>query len=315
MENPGSKDDKDDNSYAKGVNEEEKGDTLMNFKSNKLKDSNIEKEYANTDANNQDSQINYNDVKIKTDNKIKLNQELLKQSKMNIEKQSIDDNKDKNVGEEKNDEGIDIPQAFGGLGGKIFTKVNRCFSDRAIMIITIIMLLYSILLLVFSILDFIKKIKNKAKSNYFMNNILFLAFDIINITSILIYHMMNYFLKPKLTHNILILLISLLIINSIIRCLNYAKKNENMLALIINICQNFFTNLINGLTLYFFFVDAKKRKNDMHGIEEIINFTELNANVKTKKEDGLQLDIVSNTKVKPVALVEEEIDNHNNGNN
>ena len=110
MENPGSKDDKDDNSYAKGVNEEEKGDTLMNFKSNKLKDSNIEKEYANTDANNQDSQINYNDVKIKTDNKIKLNQELLKQSKMNIEKQSIDDNKDKNVGEEKNDEGTKLSE-------------------------------------------------------------------------------------------------------------------------------------------------------------------------------------------------------------
>jgi hypothetical protein len=318
MENPESKDekdDKDDNSYAKGVNEEEKGDTLMNFKSNKLKDKNIEKEYANTDPNNQDSQNNYNDAHLKTDNKIKLNQELLKKSKMNIEKQSIDDNKDKNINGEKNEEGIDIPQAFGGFGGKIFTKVNRCFSDRAIMFITIIMLLYSILLLAFSILDFIKKIKNKAKCNYFMNNILFLAFDIINITSIIIYHMMNYFLKPKLSHNILLLLICLLVIISIIRCLNYAKKNENMFALIINICQNCFTNLINGLTLYFFFVDAKRRKKDMHGIEEIINFTELNANVKTKKEEGLQLDIISSTKVKPTALVEEEVNSHNNENN
>ena len=315
MENPESKDDKDDNSYAKDVNEEEKGDTLMHFKSNKLKDKNTEKKYANTDPNNQDSQNNYNDAHLKTDNKIKLNQELLKQSKMNIEKQLIDDKSDKNINGEKNDEGIDIPQAFGGLGGKIFTKVNRCFSDRAIMFITIIMLLYSILLLAFSILDFIKKIKNKSKSNYFMNNILFLSFDVINITSILIYHMMNYFLKPKLSHNILILLVSLLVIISIIRCLNYAKKNENMFAVIIYICQNFFTNLINGLTLYFFFVGAKKRKNDMHGIEEIINFTELNANIKTKKEDGLQLDIVSSNKVKPTALVEEEVDGHNNGNN
>ena len=52
----------------------------------------------------------------------------------------------------------------------------------------------------------------------------------------------------------------------------------------------------------------------MHGIEEIINFTELNANIKGKKEEGLQLDIIS-SKEKPASLVEEEVDNPNNNNN
>jgi len=52
----------------------------------------------------------------------------------------------------------------------------------------------------------------------------------------------------------------------------------------------------------------------MHGIEEIINFTELNANVNSKKENGLQLDIMSN-KDKPTALVEEEENNNNNDSN
>lgn len=87
-----------------------------------------------------------------------------------------------------------------------------------------------------------------------------------------------------------------------------------MFAAIINLGQNFFANLINCLTLFFFFIDSKKRKNAMHGIEEIINFTELNANVNSKKENGLQLDIMSN-KDKPTALVEEEENNNNNDSN
>ena len=46
----------------------------------------------------------------------------------------------------------------------------------------------------------------------------------------------------------------------------------------------------------------------MHGIEEIINFTELNANIKSKKDDGLQLDIIPSNKEKekPSNLVDEE---------
>ena len=175
------------------------------------------------------------------------------------------------------------------------------------------MLLYSILLLVFSSLDFIKLMTKQTKKNFFINITLFIIFDIINISSILIYHMMNYYLKPKLSHNTILLLCFLLIIVSVIRCLNYVKKNCSMFTLIINLCQNFLTNLINGLTLYFFFIDAKKRKSAMHGIEEIINFTELNANIKGKKEEGLQLDIIS-SKEKPTGLVEEELDNPNNNN-
>ena len=184
------------------------------------------------------------------------------------------------------------------------------------MIITIVMLLFSLTLLTFNILDFIKKMKNTNSNNFFMNNILFLLFDIINISSILIYHIINHYLKPKFSHNIILLLLIPLVIMSIVRCLQYLKKNGNMFAIIINLCQNFFAILINSLTLFYFFIDAKKRKNAMHGIEEIINFTELNANVKIKKDEGLQLDIISN-KDKPSNsnLVEEENNNTNTSNN
>ena len=172
------------------------------------------------------------------------------------------------------------------------------------------MLLYSILLLMFSILDLIKIMRSRTNNNYYMNNILFFVLDVINISIILIYHMMNYFLKPKEAHNIILLLVILLFIFSLMRCMQYAKKNDGMFAIIIYLSQNFFANLVNGLTLFFFFIDSKKRKNAMHGIEEIINFTELNANANSKKENGLQLDI-DNNKVKPATLVEEE-DNSNN---
>ena len=309
MENPEIREEKEDNSYAKGVNEE-KGDTLMKFKNVKKIEKNNNEEYNNntSDANNPDNQQNYNESNLKTENKIKLNPNMLKQSKINSDNNLGEINKKLN--DDKNDEAIESPPSFRGFGANTFTKINRCFSDRAIMIITITMLIFSILLLVFSILDFIKIMKYKTGNNYFMNTNLFLILVVINISSILIYHIMNYFLKPKLTHNIILLLIIILVIISIIRCLNYAKKRENMFAFVINICQNFFAILINGLTLYFFFIDAKKRKNDMHGIEEIINFTELNANVKNKKEDGLSLEIASSNKMKTGGLVEEEADNN-----
>ena len=315
MENPEIKEEKEDNSYAKGVvNEEEKGDTLMKFKNGKKIENNNKEEYNNnnTDPNNPDNQQNYNESNLKTENKIKLNPNILKQSKLNSDNNSGEINK--KLDDDKNDEAIESPPSLRGFGANTFTKINRCFSDKAIMIITIIMIVFSILLLLFSILDFIKIMKHKTEGVYFMNTNLFLILDVINISSILIYHMMNYFLKPKLTHNIIFLLIILLVIVSIMRCLNYAKKSQNMFAFIINLCQNFFAILINGLTLFFFFIDSKKRKNDMHGIEEIINFTELNANVKTKKEDGLSLEIASSNKMKAGGLVEEETD-HNKYNN
>ena len=48
MEISENKDDKEDNSYAKGV-EEEKGDTLMKFKTGKISDNNKEAVYNNID--------------------------------------------------------------------------------------------------------------------------------------------------------------------------------------------------------------------------------------------------------------------------
>ena len=308
---------KDDNSFSKGVNEEEKGDTIMNIKVDKNKDKPDDidiNNINNTEINNIDSHDNVKEPQKKADNKIKLNQEALKQSKINIDKELI---KKHNENNESKNEYINEPiPAFGGIGANIFTKINRCFSDIVIMIITIVMLLFSLTLLTFNILDFIKKMKNTKSNNFFMNNILFLLFDIINISSILIYHIINHYLKPKFSHNIILLLLIPLVIMSIVRCLQYLKKNDNMFAIIINLCQNFFAILINSLTLFYFFIDAKKRKNAMHGIEEIINFTELNANVKIKKDEGLQLDIISN-KDKPSNsnLVEEENNNTNTSNN
>ena len=305
---------KDDNSFTKGVNEEEKGDTIIKIKLDKDKDKNDEKNINNTELNSIDTQNNYQDSSMKSDNKIKLNEDILKQSKISMDKELISNDKE-NVNNKNEDINEPIP-AFGGIGHNIFTEINRCFNEISIMIITIILLLYSLTLLTFSILDFIKNMKSKRSKKYFMNKTLFFILDIINISSILIYHIFNYYLKPKLAHNIILLLIIPLVICSILRCLQFAKKNDNMFAIIINLCQNFFACLINGLTLFYFFIDAKKRKNAMHGIEEIINFTELNANVKTKKDEGLQLDIISyNNKEKSSTSAEEDNNNTNTSNN
>ena len=307
MEMSENKIDKDDNSYTKGV-EEEKGDTLMKFKTGKIIDKKNEAEYNTIDPNNSESQNNYQESHLKTDNKIKLNPDILKQSKLNTDKKLINQNK-----EEKNNNNSKVTEEsigennLGEISSTFFIKINRFFTDKSIMIITIIMLLFSILLFLFSIFDLIK-FNIKKNKNYFMNSLLFQIFDVINIISIIIYHMVNYFLKPKLSHNIVLLLIFLLVIFGFLRCLNFAKKNDNFFSVLTYLCQNCFAAIINGLTLFFFYIDSKKRKSAMHGIEEIINFTELNANIKSKKDDGLQLDIIPSNKEKekPSNLVDEE---------
>ena len=301
--------DDQDNSFSKG--KEEKGDTLINFGKNIDKDT-ILQYNNNTDINNGDNQNNYPDSHLKTENKIRLNPDILKQSKISIDKHLIEPNKnDDNKSDDKSEDINDL--AFGDIGVNVFSKINRCFSDKAIMVITIIMLLFSFLLLTFSFVDFIKKMKYKEKKNYFMNNVLFFILDLINIVIILFYHIMNFYLKPKLSHNIIIIFILLFVIIAIARCLQFVKKNDNMFAIIINMSQNFMANIINGMTLFFFFIDSKKRRNAMHGIQEIINFTEQNVKIPTKKEDGLQLDIEPSpsSKEKPAILVEEE-DNKGN---
>lgn len=294
-----------DNSYTKQENEEKKEETIMNFKTEKINDKTKGEEYNNTESNNVNSYNNYHESHLKeSSKKIKLNQELLKQTKINTEKEliDIDNNKKKNNNKdedskEKND---DIISTFGGTKSKIYTIINRCFSDRAILIIIIIMLLYSISLLTFSILDFIKIIKDTEKK-YFLNEILFFILDLINISFIIMFHILNYFLKTRILHNFVLVLVFIFIIISIIRCLNYVKKFDNLFAIIISLSGNIFSSIINGLTLIYFFNDLKQKKNKMHGIEEIINFSEMNVNVKTKKEEDK-----TSKNVKPTKFVEEE---------
>ena len=289
---------KDDNSYSKGVNEEKKEETIMNFKMDKTKDKDDHIEYNNNELNNLDNHSK------QQQKKIKLNSEVLKQTKLSTDKELIDNNKRQNDTDNKNEEkNQDTVSTFGGIGGGLLTKINRCFSDRTVLIFIIIMLLYSISLLIFSILDFIKRMKYKKAKNLFINELLFFILDIINISIILMFHIMNYYLKTRIVHNFVLVLVSILVVISVIRCFNYAKKNVNLFAIIINLCEKFFSNLINGLTLLYFFNDLKLRKNKMHGIEEIINFSELNVNAKKKDED------TDSNKQKPTAFVEEDDNN------
>ena len=289
---------KDDNSYSKGVNEEKKEETIMNFKMDKTKDKDDHIEYNNNELNNLDNHSK------QQQKKIKLNSEVLKQTKLSTDKELIDNNKKQNDTDNKNEEkNQDTVSTFGGIGGGLLTKINRCFSDRTVLIFIIIMLLYSISLLIFSILDFIKRMKYKKAKNLFINELLFFILDIINISIILMFHIMNYYLKTRIVHNFVLVLVSILVVISVIRCFNYAKKNVNLFAIIINLCEKFFSNLINGLTLLYFFNDLKLRKNKMHGIEEIINFSELNVNAKKKDED------TDSNKQKPTAFVEEDDNN------
>jgi len=263
-----SKDDKNDTKES----EEEKGGTVVKIQDEKT----IEK--------NDDSDINNNTVdrnsEFKTEGKIKLNKNFINQSKLDI---------------------VDKNDKLEESKGKLFTKIYRCFNGKVTLIISIIMIIYSLILMTFSIMDLVKY-KNNNK-NLFKNKVLFLVFDIINLIMIITYHIINYRFKLNESHIIIYVLIILYIISSVIRYLQFVKKDINMFSILIYICNNIFALLIACLTLIYLLIDSKKRMKTMHGIEEIINFSEINQ--KINKVEGLQLDISSN-KDKPSTLVEEE---------
>ena len=130
-----------DNSYKKQENEEKKEETIMNFKKEKTRNINQEIEYNNTESNNAESYNNYNEPHLKEkQNKIKLNSDLLKQAKINTEKELIDKNKSKKSNDNKDDntknKNDDIISIFGDTKEKIYIKINICFFNRAILIIT-----------------------------------------------------------------------------------------------------------------------------------------------------------------------------------
>ena len=94
----------------------------MNFKIDKSKEKEEEEDYNNSELNNVGASQNSN---LKTENKIRLNPDALKQSKLGTDKDLIQDIKDNS--EEKHEEETSGAPSFRGVRGHLFTKIEDCF--------------------------------------------------------------------------------------------------------------------------------------------------------------------------------------------
>lgn len=193
----------------------------------------------------------------------------------------------------------------------VFYKENKCTSNLKKLYssrqkyISILLLICSILLFLLSFFDLNKQIQNK-EGNYLLCNLIIFIFEMICSGLIFLFHIIYYFIN--ITNNYLIFLIMsiIILIFGSIYINTYIKKKVTLIEVILYMIYNLLLVMINFIYLFMSYNLVKKNNKVQQNIEDIINFSLRNekvtgnANKEKKKE----------SKIKAVALVEEEI--HNN---
>lgn len=281
-------------------------DSIDKFDENKGSDSlfNKDKGKSEQDAenmngiNNSDpSQIQ--DLEYVKENKIKLNQQALQKTPIN--QNQLEEDSKKSIDPEELTQDI----RFSGMRvSPFFTKINRILTIKKKKIIVGVLLFFSVVFFALSICDFLKKVKeqkelkekteinnsNKKKNNdsdngYFMSCKIILILEVVCVTLIMIYHMLNFILSPKENHSIILIAILLLIIFGVIRSILYSSKKISVFTILIYFVYTLLMIIVNSLTLILLIIDAKKNKKNQHNIEEIINFTEINSGIRKDKDN------------------------------
>ena len=274
------------------MKEEEKNNSQIE-QSDSAKNQNI----VNSDANHND--VNNSEVFRHMNQKIKINEEKLKDAKeKTVEIKSelnTDQSKSKDINPKNN---ILMQSTFANIKHHniYYLKINRCLTARIKKIILIILLFISICFIFLSIFDIINSFKQTGlyKDNKFlMNNYIVFAIQLIYSLSLIIFQGLTIVLEPKdnLVFNLISILFIFLVI--ILRIVLLVKNNNNNFTLIFNFIGSFCLTFIN---LGIFLVTLKilrMKKNVQQNIEEIINFTDImqatNSKIGDKKDNTLML--------------------------
>ena len=178
-----------------------------------------------------------------------------------------------------------------------FHIIEKCYSISLLKLLDILILIISILFLTVFSYDILKK-RIKNKNNFYI----LISQIIIGSIKFFFYFINILILKTHYSNNILLLILHILIIIYIIPIiLTFRKKNWKYL--IIN-CSYWFILFVNSIiSICVINCEIKRKKNVMHNIEEIINFTELN---KQKKQNQNEKYIFKNMDNKTKMKLEEE---------
>ena len=251
----------------------------------------------NSEANPNDT--NNSEIFRHMNQKIKINEEKLKDAKEKTVEIKSDLHNDQSKSKDINPKNNNLMQStFTDIKHHniYYLKINRCLTARIKKILLIILLFISICFIFLSIFDIINSFKQTGlyKDNKFlMNNFIVFAIQLIYSLSLIIFQVLTIVLEPK--ENLVFNLISILFIIFVIilRIVLMIKNNNNNFTLIFNFISCFCLTLIN-LTIFLVTLKIlRMKKNVQQNIEEIINFTDImqatNSKIGDKKDNQLML--------------------------
>jgi len=223
--------------------------------------------------------------------KIKINEQKLKDAKEKTMEIKSDNAKDMNTTEEINQKNNNLYLHE----KRYYFNINRCLRGKRKKLILIISLVISSIFLLISILDMINFINNifKTEKPIINNNIIFIM-HILYILSFLILLILIIISERK--DNFSINLISLIVTCAILmsKIFIFMSKIGSVKNIILNFIICLFLTCINLILLLITLRIIKMKKNEQQNIEEIINFTDIGQgigknNIIDKKDNQLML--------------------------
>jgi hypothetical protein len=223
--------------------------------------------------------------------KIKINEQKLKDAKEKTMEIKSDSAKDMNTTEEINQKNNNLYLHE----KRYYFNINRCLRGKRKKLILIISLVISSIFLLISILDMINFINNifKTEKPIINNNIIFIM-HILYILSFLILLILIIISERK--DNFSINLISLIVTCAILmsKIFIFMSKIGTVKNIILNFIICLFLTCINLILLLITLRIIKMKKNEQQNIEEIINFTDIGQgigknNIIDKKDNQLML--------------------------
>lgn len=174
-------------------------------------------------------------------------------------------------------------------------KLKRYFSNKLKKIIVQIFLGLSLFLFIMSITDLVNKIKNNKKiknennntnKNFscLMKNPFAYVFELLLIIIVICFFSINHFIfLIESSHIIIIVLILFIFILGIVNFSLIFSNNINLFAIINNFILNLLLVSVNTIFLLISMFDKQKKKNMLHNIDEIMNFSLRNEKIKNEK--------------------------------
>ena len=183
----------------------------------------------------------------------------------------------------------------------ILTKFRRIYKKLQIYI-SIFLSIFSAILFIVSIFDFMKRIKNKE--DFILYNLFIFICEILCSILNIIFHIIYYSFNVSSNNLIFIIISCLIFVFSSIYTYYYIKQKVELLEILFYVALNFCMILINLIYLFMSYFLTRKQFKVQQNIEDIMNFSIRNEKIEDNSPENKK-----ERKKKGIELVEEENQN------